>query len=72
VEASVGTLAVPEASIAEVAATLQLSRSTALRIAERLRKLGVLETDVKTARWRLGCETVQLGVAALDPTGSFD
>jgi DNA-binding IclR family transcriptional regulator len=79
VETAVGTLerglailqffkAVPEASIAEVAATLQLSRSTTYRIAERLRELGFLETDVNTARWRLGRETVQLGVAALQST----
>jgi len=78
-EAAVGTLErglailqffknVPEASVAEVAAALELSRSTTYRIAERLRELGFLEADSTTARWRLGRETVQLGVAALQST----
>jgi IclR family acetate operon transcriptional repressor len=57
----------PEASIAEVAAALELSRSTTYRIAERLRELGFLEVSA-AARWRLGRETVQLGVAALQST----
>jgi IclR family acetate operon transcriptional repressor len=59
---------VPEASVAEVAAALELSRSTTYRIAERLRELGFLEVNASTARWRLGRETVQLGVAALQST----
>src|SRR6204780_1383270 len=59
---------VPEASVAEVAAALDLSRSTTYRIAERLRELGFLEVSATTARWRLGRETVQLGVAALQST----
>ena len=33
-----------------------------------LRNLGFLETNLTTARWRLGRETVQLGVAALQST----
>jgi IclR family acetate operon transcriptional repressor len=57
----------PEAGIAEVAAALELSRSTTYRIAERLRELGFLEVS-SAARWRLGRETVQLGVAALQST----
>src|ERR1700722_7615291 len=79
VDAAVGTLerglailqffkSVPEASVAEVATALELSRSTTYRIAERLRDLGFLETNSTTARWRLGRETVQLGVAALQST----
>jgi IclR family transcriptional regulator, acetate operon repressor len=79
VDAAVGTLerglailqffkSVPEASVAEVATALDLSRSTTYRIAERLRDLGFLETNSTTARWRLGRETVQLGVAALQST----
>jgi IclR family transcriptional regulator, acetate operon repressor len=78
-EAAVGTLErglailqffkrVPEASVAEVAAAIDLSRSTTYRIAERLRELGFLEVSASTARWRLGRETVQLGVAALQST----
>jgi IclR family transcriptional regulator, acetate operon repressor len=59
---------VPEASVAEVAAAIDLSRSTTYRIAERLRELGFLEVSASTARWRLGRETVQLGVAALQST----
>lgn len=59
---------VPEASVAEVAAAIELSRSTTYRIAERLRELGFLEVSATTARWRLGRETVQLGVAALQLT----
>jgi len=59
---------VPEASVAEVAAAIELSRSTTYRIAERLRDLGFLEVSATTARWRLGRETVQLGVAALQST----
>jgi IclR family acetate operon transcriptional repressor len=58
----------PEAAIAEVAAALELSRSTTYRIAERLRELGFLEINSVTTRWRLGRETVQLGVAALQST----
>jgi DNA-binding IclR family transcriptional regulator len=79
VEAAVGTLErglailqffkqIPEASVAEVAAAIELSRSTTYRIAERLRELGFLEVSATTARWRLGRETVQLGVAALQST----
>jgi IclR family acetate operon transcriptional repressor len=79
VDAAVGTLerglailqffkSEPEASVAEVAAALGLSRSTTYRIAERLRDLGFLEANAATARWRLGRETVQLGVAALQST----
>jgi IclR family transcriptional regulator, acetate operon repressor len=59
---------IPEASVAEVAAAIELSRSTTYRIAERLRELGFLEVRATTARWRLGRETVQLGVAALQST----
>jgi DNA-binding IclR family transcriptional regulator len=58
----------PEATIAEVAAALGLSRSTTYRIAERLRELGFLEVSAASGRWRLGRETVQLGVAALQST----
>ncbi len=58
----------PEATIAEVAEALGLSRSTTYRIAERLRELGFLEASAATGRWRLGRETVQLGVAALQST----
>jgi len=58
----------PEASVAEIAAALDLSRSTTYRIAERLRELGFLEVNTSTARWRLGRETAQLGVAALQST----
>src|SRR5205814_6705539 len=57
----------PETTIAEVAEALGLSRSTTYRIAERLRDLGFLEAST-TGRWRLGRETVQLGVAALQST----
>src|SRR6204780_4983634 len=59
---------VPEASVSEVSTALDLSRSTTYRIAERLRDLGFLESNLTTARWRLGRETVQLGVAALQST----
>lgn len=58
----------PDASVAEIAAALELSRSTTYRIAERLRELGFLEVNATTARWRLGPETAQLGVAALQST----
>jgi IclR family transcriptional regulator, acetate operon repressor len=58
----------PEASVIEVAAALNLSRSTTYRIAERLRELGFLEISVTSSRWRLGRETAQLGVAALQST----
>jgi IclR family acetate operon transcriptional repressor len=79
VDVAVGTLerglailqffkSVPEASVAEVASALELSRSTTYRIAERLRDLGFLEANATTARWRLGRESVQLGVAALQST----
>jgi DNA-binding IclR family transcriptional regulator len=75
-EAPVGTLerglsilqffkTAPEAAIPEVADALRLSRSTTYRIAERLRELGFLEVNAATGRWRLGRETVQLGVVAL-------
>jgi IclR family acetate operon transcriptional repressor len=57
-----------EASIADVATALGLSRSTAYRIAERLRELGFLEINPTTNSWRLGRETVQLGVSALHST----
>ncbi len=58
----------PEASVAEVATALELSRSTTYRIAERLRELGFLEVNTSNALWRLGRETAQLGVAALQST----
>jgi IclR family acetate operon transcriptional repressor len=58
----------PEASIADVAISLELSRSTTYRIAERLRELGFLEVNTSNALWRLGRETAQLGVAALQST----
>jgi DNA-binding IclR family transcriptional regulator len=78
-EAPVGTLerglsilqffkTVAEAPIAEVAEAVGLSRSTAYRIAERLRELGFLEVAAATGRWRLGREAVQLGVVALQST----
>jgi IclR family acetate operon transcriptional repressor len=57
-----------EASVADVAAALELSRSTTYRIAERLRELGFLEINTSNALWRLGRETAQLGVAALQST----
>ncbi len=57
-----------EASVAELAAALKLSRSTAYRIAERLRELGFLEVASATGRWRLGREAVQIGVAAVQST----
>jgi DNA-binding IclR family transcriptional regulator len=60
--------AVSETGIADVAKALGLSRSTTYRIAERLRELGFLEISSTTGRWRLGRETVQLGVAALQST----
>src|SRR5438309_1028018 len=58
----------PEAGMADVAAALQLSRSTTYRIAERLRELGFLEINTANSMWRLGRETAQLGVAALQST----
>lgn len=57
-----------EASVAEIAEAIELSRSTTYRIAQRLRDLGFLEVNSATARWRLGRETAQLGVAALQST----
>jgi IclR family transcriptional regulator, acetate operon repressor len=57
-----------EASVADVAAALELSRSTTYRIAERLRELGFLEINTSNSLWRLGRETAQLGVAALQST----
>jgi IclR family transcriptional regulator, acetate operon repressor len=57
-----------EAGIAEIAERIDLSRSTTYRIAQRLRELGFLEVDSISARWRLGRETAQLGVAALQST----
>ena len=54
----------PDVSMQDLAHVLGLSRSTTYRIAERLRELGYLETS-PTGHWRLGRETVQLGVAAL-------
>jgi IclR family transcriptional regulator, acetate operon repressor len=58
----------PEAGMADVAAALELSRSTTYRIAERLRELGFLEINTSNSMWRLGRETAQLGVAALQST----
>jgi DNA-binding IclR family transcriptional regulator len=58
----------PEATIVDIAQELGLSRSTTYRIAERLRELGFLEASATTGRWRLGRESVQLGVAALQST----
>ena len=57
-----------EAGVAEIAEALSLSRSTTYRIAQRLRELGFLEIDSISSRWRLGRETAQLGVAALQST----
>src|SRR5690242_231506 len=57
----------PDVSMQDLAHALGLSRSTAYRIAERLRELGFIETTV-SGGWRLGKETVQLGVAALQST----
>jgi DNA-binding IclR family transcriptional regulator len=57
-----------EASVAEIAEAIALSRSTTYRIAQRLRELGFLEVNATTARWRLGPESAQLGVAALQST----
>ena len=68
VEVAVGTLErglailqhfkrTPDASIADVATALGLSRSTTYRIAERLRELGFLEINAANARWRLGSES---------------
>ena len=54
-----------EASVAEIAEAIGLSRSTTYRIAQTLRDLGFLEVSATTAQWRLGRETAQLGVAAL-------
>ena len=47
----------PEASVADVAAALELSRSTTYRIAERLRELGFLEINTANSLRRLGRET---------------
>jgi IclR family transcriptional regulator, acetate operon repressor len=58
----------PEAGVADVAEALELSRSTTYRIAERLRELGFLEINSANSLWRLGRETAQLGVAALQST----
>jgi len=55
----------PESSIPEAAQALNLSRSSAYRIAERLRELGFLEINPRSGMWRLGREVVQLGVVAL-------
>jgi IclR family acetate operon transcriptional repressor len=57
-----------EASVVEIAESIDLSRSTTYRIAQRLRELGFLEVNAATARWRLGPEAAQLGVAALQST----
>jgi DNA-binding IclR family transcriptional regulator len=57
-----------EASVVEIAESLDLSRSTTYRIAQRLKELGFLEVNTATARWRLGPEAAQLGVAALQST----
>jgi IclR family transcriptional regulator, acetate operon repressor len=57
-----------EASVADIAEALNLSRSTTYRIAQRLRELGFLEVSTTTAQWRLGREAAQLGVAALQST----
>ena len=57
-----------EKSIADLAEDVNLSRSTAYRIAERLRDLGFLEVNPRNGLWRLGGEVVQLGVAALQTT----
>lgn len=57
-----------ERSIMEIAAELELSRSTAYRLADRLRELGFLEINPRTGGWRLGREVIQLGVASLQAT----
>lgn len=57
-----------EKAIADLAQEVRLSRSTAYRLAERLRDLGFLEVNPRTGLWRLGREIVQLGVAALQTT----
>lgn len=57
-----------EKSIMDLAAEVDLSKSTTYRLAERLRELGFLEVNPRTGLWRLGGEVVQLGVAALQTT----
>lgn len=57
-----------EPSVQELADGLGLSRSTAYRLAERLRELGFLELHPVSGRLRLGLEAVQVGVAALQST----
>jgi DNA-binding IclR family transcriptional regulator len=55
-----------EASVADVAAALELSRSTTYRIAERLRELGFLEINTSNSLWRLGRETAPQGDTRLE------
>jgi DNA-binding IclR family transcriptional regulator len=59
---------VHETSIQELADSLSLSRSTTYRLVERLRELGFLEVNAVSGRLRLGLESMQIGVAALQST----
>jgi DNA-binding IclR family transcriptional regulator len=57
-----------ETSIQDLADSLHLSRSTTYRLVERLRELGFLEVNAVSGRLRLGLESMQIGVAALQST----
>lgn len=57
-----------ETSIQDLADGLSLSRSTAYRLAEKLRELGFLEINSVSGKLRLGLEAMQIGVAALQST----
>jgi DNA-binding IclR family transcriptional regulator len=59
---------VHETGIQDLADGLDLSRSTTYRLVERLRELGFLEIDAISGKLRLGLESIQVGVAALQST----
>lgn len=57
-----------ETHIQDLADALGLSRSTTYRLVERLRELGFLEMSTVSGKLRLGLESMQIGVAALQST----
>lgn len=56
----------PLLSISELAAAMQLSRSTTHRYASTLRTLGYLEQDPVTSKYRLGLRVLDLGFSAIN------
>jgi IclR family transcriptional regulator, KDG regulon repressor len=62
-------LAQPELTISELARRTNLPRSTVHRLAANLTRLGFLNRDARTERYRLGLLLAQLGTIALSRLG---